>query len=1072
MSQRSGLSALPFGSAILGLMVLSGALLQLRPFESRRQPGAQVAAELTSPVEEIDSRLAEDPLEAMVRHFDRGKPATRRREMARLADDLHTGKESCAGKKRAACLEEIRRLQGLTSLQAAVADGLRPATAQNVAPKMTVLAVSLRGGELAEAVELRRRLRTAVVSSLARRGFVADQGGNLSFVAFPFLATSRRIGFDLHSPLDPETGFIPVPYELFSAAAETDLQAGSWQVLVFWLDDQLFQGSEGLAALSELMAAAAPGQAELLEPRLLGPASSGKLEEILAERRLRHSGVAPRTCVGRQENDDPLTLKVCATAPRIFDALKIYSNLATAPATLADARKLAEFYPVLADDGQLLEAMAEELRLRSIRLVGEEGGTGKRGDRVAILTEIDTPYGRAMAGSLAKALQREKVGRFSAKMSDAEPILLHTYFRGIDGEGVGIAPSAAGEKSAKEGPDALEKAQGRGLFDYIRRLGIELWRQDHDLRLHGSRIAAIGILGSDYYDKQLLLQALRPWFPDTVFFTTDLDTRFLHPSEQAWNRNLLIASSFDTRLSPSLQGPVPPFRDTYSTSTFLGGLLALGRCAKPSSTCSRFDQLHQNAEQKLPPEPLLFEVGRTAAIRLVPAGAASSSPAHPSARELLASPLNSFDAILVDDRPLKDKAGPYFGIVAFAVLLVLMSSRLRQGRRPLFILTAVVIGLSAFASIGHFFALEPGAWLEGVSVRATEFCRLLILALAIGLYLRGRYRLAESEQELLPYFTGVTRESSPTEPAAPARGLEKIRRNLWELSLHRAYAHLSRQGESTGAAVDAALAWRRYQTLQRDSPYGNPRALRVLFYAAAALVAGGILVLSGLVHYPSVPIRGEDALMADRFLRYLTLAALGVMAIWCFDVIRLASAFVSELASGPTQWPEGSRIDEIAANQGIDRKVLGEYLDIEVIAKLTESLAPIVLFPFGLTALFIVSRSSVFDAWRWPWLLALVVGTLLAVVLVAASLLWRAAEKARRASLDRLEELRLQVVAQPPKEVGASEKQLQALIAEIKANQRGAFAPWTANPLLGSLLLPFGGAGASGLLDFFVHLGL
>ena len=47
---------------------------------------------------------------------------------------------------------------------------------------------------------------------------------------------------------------------------------------------------------------------------------------------------------------------------------------------------------------------------------------------------------------------------------------------------------------------------------------------------------AIGVLGSDVYDKLLILQALKQNFPHAIFFTTDLDARLFPPREIQWTR--------------------------------------------------------------------------------------------------------------------------------------------------------------------------------------------------------------------------------------------------------------------------------------------------------------------------------------------------------------------------------------------------------------------------------------------------------------------------------------------------------------------------------------------------------
>ena len=114
-------------------------------------------------------------------------------------------------------------------------------------------------------------------------------------------------------------------------------------------------------------------------------------------------------------------------------------------------------------------------------------------------------------------------------------------------------------------------------------------------------VKAIGIVGSDVYDKLLILQALRSRFTDKIFFTTDLDARYLHADQKEWARNLVVASNFDLSLRPALQQSTLPFRDGYQTATYLAALMALE--ANP------FDDWTGKMKDWLRPQ--LFEIGRT-----------------------------------------------------------------------------------------------------------------------------------------------------------------------------------------------------------------------------------------------------------------------------------------------------------------------------------------------------------------------------------------------------------------------------------------------------------------------------
>ena len=134
-------------------------------------------------------------------------------------------------------------------------------------------------------------------------------------------------------------------------------------------------------------------------------------------------------------------------------------------------------------------------------------------------------------------------------------------------------------------------------------------------------ISAIGILGSDVFDKLLVLRALEPKFPEAVFFTTDFDASLTLPSELDFTRNLIISSSFGPELRPEIQGEIPPFRSSYQTAAFLATSLAVG--ATRDGREPSFDQ--EKISAWLSPSRI-FEIGRTGDI-IQYAGKAADFPA-------------------------------------------------------------------------------------------------------------------------------------------------------------------------------------------------------------------------------------------------------------------------------------------------------------------------------------------------------------------------------------------------------------------------------------------------------------
>jgi hypothetical protein len=194
-------------------------------------------------------------------------------------------------------------------------------------------------------------------------------------------------------------------------------------------------------------------------------------------------------------------------------------------------------------------------------------------------------------------------------------------------------------KSAVESPfdlsggdeENLEEASGNSQFDYVRRLASQIGVLDQKINdspdMHS--IKAIGILGSDVYDKLLITEALHSKFPDALFFTNGMDARLLEPKNNQWARNMVIASSFGLKLEGYLQKDIPPFRDSIQTAFYLATEMALAKQFGASNLRINKDYqtlLRTSDQQKLdsllkpnPEKPArLFEIGRTKAFDLSP----------------------------------------------------------------------------------------------------------------------------------------------------------------------------------------------------------------------------------------------------------------------------------------------------------------------------------------------------------------------------------------------------------------------------------------------------------------------
>ena len=542
-------------------LLAAGVLVRTLPLESARPHDAVPPAASAIGEQDVRARLWQDPFEVVPRPARREAPAERLKRVDN--DPLH------APEKLTAQIDNAIATPGA---------------------RVTILGVMVFGSPYAEDVELRRRTRYAVLSGLAARRYVPDNSGALGYMwtgEGPSAQDAPIIAADTKAEpkeAQPKQLRLPpvVPYEWFTlerpqrgSKAESRQQAALKEipaqdkVLVLWLDEDGF-GDAALRGLSVLMQQIGCGadtdacrsREGAASVRILGPAGSGTFKSIIE----------------------------AANKPPPADQVKLQfvSAFATVPRSEAHEvpkawrEKLAILRTIGGDD-DLAQALLDELALRRVNPAAAKGRPECH-DGIVLVSEWDTDYGRSLPAVLREKA-RERCG-------ENAPVRWFSYLRGLDGTLPGAADESKAKRDTKsrDPADAEEllsrsvprdRSEGRSQFDYLRRLGDRIRMYD-DLETSQGRpgVRAIGVLGSDVYDKLLVLQALRPMFPDAVFFTTDMDARLTHPDQNAWARNLVVASHFGLALHPGLQRDVPPFRDGYQTAAFLGTQMALARGEK------------------------------------------------------------------------------------------------------------------------------------------------------------------------------------------------------------------------------------------------------------------------------------------------------------------------------------------------------------------------------------------------------------------------------------------------------------------------------------------------------------
>lgn len=259
------------------------------------------------------------------------------------------------------------------------------------------------------------------------------------------------------------------------------------------------------------------------------------------------------------------------------------------------------------------------------------------------------------------------------------------------------------------------------------------------------------------------------------------------------------------------------------------------------------------------------------------------------------------------------------------------------------------------------------------------------------------------------------------------------------------------------------------------------------------MVVVGVLIyfLFWALEFPNSPARGGVMATIDVGLGLVSLLVLIGLALYVWDVTSLAARFVDAVSVGDTRWPAttvNARLvgvlgieGEIQPPKGGDRELslpqpIADFLDVEAIAERSDVVGRLILYPFVVLMVLLASRSRAFDDLSWPWSIVAVVGLVLGIALSSAVTLRREALRARERAIRRMELARVRELSAGAgaEKSGSGNRvnaaQIAALIERLRRIETGAFAPWTANPVVGAVLIPFGGAALAGFLDTVVRL--
>ena len=1057
---------------VMVVLLAAGVLVKNVPLESARPSDPERVKFVPTSQQDVEARLWQDPFAAVEKH-------------EKLSDQaVASAKETLPAPHTPQALH--KRIKTLHD-------------------KVTVVATSVFGGSFDEAAESRRRTRFAVVSALGAHDYSPE---NADAIGYLYITLPK-----------PNAVNLTVPYEWFKKRDESS------NVLVLWLNEDILSTTRPLDELHHLFNELKPPDlAKGLRVKLIGPAGSAMLAGLVRENKLdlKLEPIARESSSRIEVFSSSATISSCDLktskdgAPK--DKLSWSCFMMKNPTQLTDLTTLPIIRTTGTDD-VLSAALLWELWQRGVNrdsLWNRIWATFAKGpsdttfprrckDGLVLISEWDTEYGRTLSQNLNDG--------FSARcgISAPPPVRTFTYLRGLDGvlpdidKSGGKAPPKNENSKSKDLRAQLEDtppehAEGRSQFDYLRRLADEIDRLDHDKDFFAKNgVKAIGIVGSDMYDKLIILQALRSRFKDKIFFTTDLDARYLHADQKDWARNLVVASNFGLSLHQALQQSTLPFRDSYQTATYLAVLMALDS--------TPLDHWTGKMEEWLRPQ--LFEIGRTEAVHLASPSVErlrewiksdyANDPADAAKETTCTRDFTKCESIEPDwpslGLSLEHPWATSFMIWLGVLLVALASRRLQETMRtawnasaPEYAATRATISRVIGAVMVVFIILtvvwkrindsleqgvgEPFVWLEGISVWPSLVVRFLGVMTMLVLCYVFLKRIRQQEK-----FISTRFEFPLPQSWTLARSWKSAVRTGPHLDLESFDRDGKADQKPAGAAVEIVTLWQNYLRATRWREMAG-------WVLSSMLLVGGLGFTAFSVFGKSAfPHRGQLVETLDHILVFLNGPILWLVIFWVSYETRVCARFIETLSSVPHIWPT-VLLNREETETGVPRAHLDDHLAFQVILLATQRIHWLIYLPFVQILFMVVSRSDLFDTMDFPLALVFVTGLALAFALHSVVLLRRSAESARTTAIAHYEtqlltQARAKDSQRPAAADGAaasparqpiSAEQIKILMERIRSTREGAFAPIPQQPALQALLLPFGSYGGVQLIEYLFKL--
>jgi hypothetical protein len=334
---------------------------------------------------------------------------------------------------------------------------------------------------------------------------------------------------------------------------------------------------------------------------------------------------------------------------------------------------------------------------------------------------------------------------------------------------------------------------------------------------------------------------------------------------------------------------------------------------------------------------------------------------------------------------------------------------------------------------------EPFYLLEGLSAWPSQLLRLSAFLFALVFFIWGHVRIRKMQK----VFQAQRGSKIPPTFALPDQPAQLGRCDVLFVG--------SWQPEENDTVV-ASYLWKKYLGYCQQKKIGLPGfLLRVLMQGGAFLAVAGLIIA---VNPLNVPARGDVAQDVNLYIIYLAIFSTIFLTMWVVENARLCVQLITCLSAKSSQWNVIAR-DWANRDNKVASECVSDWLDIQLVARLTKTMQPLIIGPVVCIALLVLASSPIIDDWDIPWGLSLV---LIATLLLAISSEVQLQHGARFARAEAIKQLTGKIntqrnLSRRPDEIVI--KRIETEIERISALREGAFRPWYEWPLLQS----FGGLG-------------